>query len=155
MKDVGFKFAGIVDLNEAQAQRPKYTSWGSWLSPSAPYIYNPKECMIIAYKKEWKKEKPGKSYFNEGNKREFMDLVFGSWKYCAEMRGLTDANFSLDIPLSALKILSFEGDIVLDPFMGSGTTAEACIRLNRRYIGFEISQKYCDVMKCRTAQQRL
>lgn len=155
MQEIGFRFAGIVDLQEKTPQRVKLTAWGSWLSPSAPYIYNPKECVIIAYKEIWKKQNIGKSYFNEGNKREFQDLVYGMWKYNAEMRGLTKANFSYDIPLQALKILTFEEDIVLDCFMGSGTTAEACIRLNRRYIGFEISKKYCEVMKCRTNQSRL
>jgi len=158
MKDIGFKFAGIVDLQEIQPHRVKLTAWGSWLSPSAPYIYNPKECLIIAYKKEWKKIKKGESYFNKlinEHKKEFQELVYGMWKYHAETKGLTDANFSYDIPLKAIKILSFKGDIVLDCFMGSGTTAEACLRLKRRYIGFEISKKYCEIMKCRTNQKRL
>ena len=155
MQEVGFKFAGIVDLQEIQPHRVKLTAWGSWLSPSAPYIYNPKECLIIAYKENWKKENKGISYFTDNNKREFQDLVYGMWKYQAETKGLTDANFSYDIPLQALKILTFEKDIVLDCFMGSGTTAECCIRLNRKYVGFEISKKYCDVMKCRTNQTRL
>lgn len=155
MQEIGFKFAGLVDLQEKQPHRVKLTAWGSWLSPSAPYIYNPKECIIIAYKDVWKKEGLGISYFNEKNKQEFQDLVYGVWKYDAETRGLTMANFSYDIPLQALKILTFEGDIVLDPFMGSGTTAEACIRLNRKYIGFEISKRYCEAMQCRTNQTRL
>lgn len=155
MQEVGFKFAGVVDLQEKQPQRVKLTAWGSWLSPSAPYIYNAKECIIIVYKETWKKQNIGKSYFNDKNKKEFQDLVFGVWKYNAEKRGLTKANFSHDIPIQALKILTFEGDIVLDTFMGSGTTAEACIRLNRRYIGFEISKRYCEVAKCRTNQSRL
>lgn len=42
---------------------------------------------------------------------------------------------------------SNEGDIILDPFMGSGTTAVACKQLNRRYIGFEISKEYCEIAK--------
>ena len=51
MKEVGFKFYGLVDLNEDSPHRSKTTAWGSWMSPSAPYIYNPKECVILAYKK--------------------------------------------------------------------------------------------------------
>ena len=49
-----------------------------------------------------------------------------------------------------VRLGSREGDIVLDPFMGSGTTAVACIRLNRHYIGFEINKEYCQI-----AEQRL
>jgi site-specific DNA-methyltransferase (adenine-specific) len=155
MELCGFKFAGVVDLEEDQPQRVKLTAWGSWLSPSAPYIYNPKEGLILAYKSQWKKENSGISYFDETNKKEFQNLVYGQWKYHAETQGKTKANFSYDIPLNALKILTFENDMVLDPFMGSGTTAEACIRLNRKYIGFEISKNYCNVMRSRTDQTRI
>ena len=149
LSEIGYKFAGIVDLTEKSAQRPKLTAWGSWLSPSAPYIYNPKECVIIVYKDVWKKEKQGTSYFNKSNKKEFQEYVFGMWKYQAETRGLTKANFSLDIPSKTLKILGFEEDLVLDPFMGSGTTALACEQLNRRWVGVEKSEKYCEVIKHR------
>jgi len=51
MQSIGFKFYGIVDLEEESPHRSKTTAWGSWMSPSAPYIYNPKECVILAYKK--------------------------------------------------------------------------------------------------------
>lgn len=147
MKEIGYGFAGIVDLTEDQPHRVKLTAWGSWLSPSAPYIYNPKECIILGYKNRWVKDVKGKSYFDESQEKkdEFRDLVFAQWKYQAETRKLTEANFSLDIPEKALKILTYENDLVLDPFMGSGTTAIACINLDRRYIGFEISEKYWNV----------
>ena len=147
MKEIGYGFAGLIDLSEDQPHRVKLTAWGSWLSPSAPYIYNPKECIILGYKDVWVKEVKGKSYFEETpeSKKEFQDLVYAQWKYRAETRKLTEANFSLDIPDKALKILSYENDLVLDPFMGSGTTAISCVNLNRRYIGFEISKNYCTV----------
>ena len=51
MKSIGYKFYGIVDLEEDSPHRSKTTAWGSWMSPSAPYIYNPKECVLLAYKK--------------------------------------------------------------------------------------------------------
>jgi len=145
MQEIGYNFAGLVDLKEIQPHRVKLTAWGSWLSPSAPYIYNPKECVLLTYKKQWKKETKGTSYFNKGNKKEFQDLVYAMWNYQAETRGLTKANFSLDIPLKALKILSFEEDLILDPFMGSGTTLVACKQLNRKGIGIEISKNYCEI----------
>jgi len=141
MKKVGYKWAGLVDLVEMQSQRVKYTAWGSYLSASAPYIYNPKECVIIAYKNNWRKGK-GESTLT---KEEFIEYVSGMWKYRAETKGLTKANFSLDIPLKAIKILSFENDIILDPFCGQGTTIKACKILNRRYIGIDISKRYCQI----------
>ena len=48
MKEIGFGFFGIVDLEEQSPHRSKTTAWGSWMSPSSPYIYNPKECVILA-----------------------------------------------------------------------------------------------------------
>ena len=166
MQKIGYKWAGLIDLHEAQAERVKYTAWGSYLSASAPYIYNPKECIILAYKELWKREMKY-PYFkdeeippisqaqhsinglNNSKKKEFIELVSGSWKYNAETRGLTQANFSKDIPLKALKILSDKGDIVLDPFMGSGTTGVACQQLGRNFIGYEISQEYFNIAKKR------
>ena len=166
MQQIGYKWAGIIDLCEAQPQRIKYTAWGSYLSSSAPYIYNPKECVIITYKELWKREAKC-PYFkdedcipdpllqhsldnsNNSKKREFIELISGSWEYVAETRGLTKANFSKDIPLNALKILSDKDDIVLDCFMGSGTTGVACQQLGRNFIGYEISQEYFNIAKKR------
>ena len=71
------------------------------------------------------------------------------WKYRAETKGLTKANFSLDIPEKSLKILSYEKNLVLDPFMGSGTTGVACAKLNRDFIGIDISEECCNISKIR------
>ena len=143
LKRIGFKWGGFVRLVEDNMQVAKRISqWGSWLSPSAPYIMNSEECVLILYKNEWKKINQGKSYFTSDKKREFIDLVRFGWKYKSEKKGLTKANYSVDLPLSALKILTWEEDLVYDPFIGSGTTAIACEELNRKWIGSELSSSY-------------
>jgi site-specific DNA-methyltransferase (adenine-specific) len=76
------------------------------------------------------------------SKDEFMKNVTGIWDYRAETQGLTEANFSLDLPLTCLKMLTYANDLVLDPFSGSSSTALACLMTNRNYLGFEISEKY-------------
>jgi site-specific DNA-methyltransferase (adenine-specific) len=165
MKKVGFKFYGIVDLEEQSPHRSKTTAWGSWMSPSAPYIYNPKECVILAYKKhhikkvkgepQWKgepyltEEGKNKVAYSEQDKKEFMELVFGQWKYFADTRSLTKATFSMDIPEKAIKILSYRNDVVLDPFNGSGTSCVAAVVHDRRWVGIELSEKYCEIAKQR------
>ena len=54
-----------------------------------------------------------------------------------------------------IRDFSEEGDLILDPFMGSGTTAIACKQLNRNFIGFEISKEYCDIARKRLSQANL
>jgi site-specific DNA-methyltransferase (adenine-specific) len=144
MKEIGYKFAGVVDLKEEHPQH--HSPRGSWMSPSAPYIYNPKECVVISYKEQWKKNKQSTKYFvGEEGRKEYLSLLYGAWPYRAETKKRTQANFSMDIPMNALKMLSWEDDLVVDPFIGSGTTAVACKMLKRNYIGFEISPEYVKI----------
>jgi site-specific DNA-methyltransferase (adenine-specific) len=169
MKNIGYKFYGIVDLEEDSPHRSKTTAWGSWMSPSAPYIYNPKECVLLAYKKTHIKKVKGepewvgevidvaqedgttkkKTVYQEEHKKEFMDLVYGQWDYFADTKQMTKATFSMDIPMKAIKILTYRNDIVLDPFTGSGTSICAAEISGRRWIGVELSENYTKVAKDR------
>jgi site-specific DNA-methyltransferase (adenine-specific) len=166
MQEVGYKFFGIVDLEEDSPHRSKTTAWGSWMSPSSPYIYNPKECVILAYKKDHIKKKKGepqwigvevideetekkKIKYTEEQKREFIDLVYGQWNYFADTKSLTKATFSMDIPTKAIKILTYKNDMVLDPFTGSGTSLVAAEILDRNWLGIELSTNYCEIARKR------
>jgi DNA modification methylase len=137
------------------------------MRPSSPYIYNPKECVILAYKKHHIKKVKGqpqwtgiptdveqedgtvkkKIVYLEEDKKEFMELVFGQWKYFADTKSLTKATFSMDIPSKAVKILSYRDDVILDPFAGSGTSLVAAETLNRRWIGIELSENYTKIAR--------
>ena len=177
MKQLGFGFFGIVDLEESSPHRSKTTAWGSWMSPSAPYIYNPKECVILAYKNLPKKQVKGtpqwegeyqmvpnekiegefrkKLVYDEKDKKDFMSLVFGQWNYFADTQQKTKATFSLDIPYRAIKILSYKEDLVFDPFNGSGTTCLAAEMLGRPWLGCDISPNYVKVAQERLKEYKL
>ena len=169
MQEIGFGFFGVVDLEEDSPHRSKTTAWGSWMSPSSPYIYNPKECIILAYKKNHIKKIKGepewigvetmidnedgttkkKIVYADEQKKEFMELVFGQWNYFADTKSMTKATFSMDIPTKAIKILTYKNDIVLDPFAGSGTSLVAAEVLDRRWVGIELSENYSGVARKR------
>jgi site-specific DNA-methyltransferase (adenine-specific) len=83
--------------------------------------------------------------YEETDKKEFMELVFGQWNYFADTKSLTKATFSMDIPTKAIKILSYKNDVVLDPFAGSGTTLVAAEILDRRWLGIELSSNYVKI----------
>ena len=169
MKKIGFNWFGLIDLEEDSPHRSKTTAWGSWMSPSQPYLYNPKECLIIAYKNSPKKLTKGepqwkgvptdieqedgtikkKVVYEDVDKKDFMELVFGQWKYLNDSRPMTKATFSLDIPKKAIKILSYKNDVILDPFNGSGTSCVAAEILDRRWIGIELSPDYAEISRKR------
>jgi len=177
MKEIGFGFFGIVDLEESSPHRSKTTAWGSWMSPSSPYIYNPKECVILAYKNLPKKQTKGtpqwlgeyqmvpnekiegefrkKLVYDDKDKKDFISLVYGQWNYFADTQQKTKATFSLDIPYRAIKILSYKEDLVFDPFNGSGTTCLAAEMLGRPWIGMDISENYCEVARERIKEYRI
>jgi len=145
MKEIGYTWNGVVRLGENQSERVKYTAWGSWKSASAPYIYNPEECVMLCAKDKWKKSSRGVSTMTRD---EFMEAVKGVWPYRAETHNAKNpAPFSLDLPIRAVNILTYKDDVVLDPFCGRGTTGAACKILDRKFIGIDISQKYIDTAR--------
>lgn len=148
-KGIGFKHhATALWIKGAVSKK----AWGSWRSASAPYINNPSEAILILYKEQWKKDKKG---ITQIQKEQFMELCSGVWEIHPEKKGLTEANFPIELPTNCILLLSYEGDMVLDPFMGSGTTAVACMRHNRNFIGFEISKKYCEIANERLRKEAL
>lgn len=146
-KNIGWKYHSTVIWNEQNISRR--TAWGSWLSASAPYVIAPVEVIAILYKKEWKKSNgSGKS---DITRQEFMDWTNGVWNFNGESKKRVGhpAPFPIELPKRCIKLFSFVGDVILDPFLGSGSTLIACVLTDRKGIGIEIDKNYCEMAKQR------
>jgi len=147
-KQVGWKYHSTIIWNEQNIS--KRTAWGSWLSASAPYVIAPVEVIVVLYKRCWKKTSgSGKS---DISKNEFVEWTNGVWTFTGESRNRIGhpAPFPVELPRRCIKLFSFIGDTVLDPFLGSGSTLVACIKTDRKGIGVEIDKEYCKL-----AEERL
>ncbi len=129
----------------------KYTAWGSWKSPSSPYLKYTWEYLEIFSKGDLKH--PGKKENIDITAEEFKKFVIAKWSIAPERKMKNyghPAMFPENLVYRALKLFSFKNDVILDPFNGVGTTTAVAKKLNRRYIGIDISEKYCAIAKKRT-----
>jgi len=132
----------------------KRTAWGSWLSPSSPNIIAPVEVIVVLYKKKWKKEANNKK--SDITKEEFIQWTNGLWAFSGQHNKSLighPAPFPIELPKRCIKLFSYIGDIVLDPFLGSGSTLIACALTNRQGIGIEIDIAYSILAKQRLIQE--
>lgn len=115
------------------------TAWGSWKSPSAPHIRHLTENILIGYNKQWKKINQGKSDLTG---EEFSIWTLDKWKMSSERERIHPAPFPEELAKRCIKLFSYIGDVVLDPFSGSGTTCAVAKKFGRQYIGIDLSPEY-------------
>lgn len=116
------------------------TAWGSWLSPSCPSVNQPCECILVYSKGTRKKE--GNPKLIDITNKEFVEWTLGVWNMQAELNRTHPAPFPVELPARLIKLYTYQQDVVLDPFIGSGTTAIACSEFKRNFIGIEMDEKY-------------
>ncbi len=142
--DRGMLWKGEI-LWEKNNYNCKYTSWGSWKSPSSPYLKYTWEFVEVFAKGTLKKE--GVKENADISADEFKKWVVAKWSIAPERRMKQfdhPAMFPEELASRVMKLFSFKNDIILDPFNGVGTTTSVAKRLERRYLGIDISKKYCD-----------
>lgn len=141
MLDIGFNMRGEIIWNKAASASPS-TAWGSWLSAANPILRDIHEYILVFSKGDYNRIGKGKQ--NTITKEQFMEWTKSIWTMNAESarRIGHPAPFPEELPLRLIQLYSFKGDIILDPFMGSGTTAVAAIKSERKFVGYDINQEY-------------
>ena len=141
---LGFLLRGEIIWNKG-ASVGSSTAWGSWKSASNPVLRDVHEYILVFSKGQYKKEHG--SGISTIGRDEFMKYTLSIWDFStvsAKKIG-HPAPFPVELPRRLIELYSFADDIVLDPFMGSGTTAEAAIMTGRKYVGYEINPEYVDL----------
>ena len=142
VRKVGFKWYTDIVWNKNNYSA-RFTVWGSWVKPTKPYFKHPFEYIFVF-------SKPGR-YKTKGEKDihpdEFKKWTTALWTIKPEGRMKQyehPAMFPEDIPYRLIKLFTYKGDTVLDMFNGAGTTTYVAAKLNRKFIGIDISPEYCN-----------
>lgn len=158
MIEIGFNMRGEIIWNKS-AGAGISTAWGSFQSASNPILRDVHEYILIFSKGNYKRERDkNEKEFRHDNisKEEFIEWTKSIWTMNPERakRIGHPAPFPEELPNRLIKLFSFTNDIVIDPFMGSGTTAIAAIKNNRNFVGYEINEEYINLANNRIENLR-
>ena len=151
-QEVGWKYHATIIWNEGTISRR--TAWGSWMRPSAPHVIAPVESILVLYKDCWKRPHLGDDLVTI-DRDEFMEWTLGLWSFSGESskRVSHPAPFPIELPKRCIRLFSYKGDRVFDPFAGSGTTLVAALREMREAYGIELDAGYYETALSRIAQE--
>ncbi len=148
MLDLGFLMRGEIIWNKSSSSSPS-TAWGSWQSAANPVLRDVHEYILVFSKGDYNRIANGKQ--NTITKEQFMEWTKSIWTMNAESarRIGHPAPFPEELPYRLIQLYSFKDDIVIDPFIGSGTTAVSAVKSERKFVGYEINQGYISLAKKR------
>lgn len=149
MLDLGFLMRGEIIWDKA-ASASASTAWGSWLSAANPVLRDVHEYILVFSKGSFSRKANHKR--STITRDQFLQWTKSVWQFpAASARKVGHpAPFPEELPYRLIQLYSFEEDVVLDPFVGSGTTCLAAANSNRYYIGYDTNPEYISL-----AEQRL
>jgi site-specific DNA-methyltransferase (adenine-specific) len=149
--DAGWNYHTTIVWNEQNISRR--TAWGSWRKPSAPFVTAPVEMIPVFFKESWKRPDTGKTWDIEADK--FKEWSLGLWSFSGENPNRVGhpAPFPEELPTRLILLYSYTEDVILDPFLGSGTTCRAAKTHGRHSIGIEIDDGYCELARASVGNQ--
>lgn len=152
--ELGYLMRGEI-LWDKGGSASRSTAWGSWKSPTNPTLRDTHEYILVFCKQSYYRPLQGRR--PTISKEQFLEYTKSIWHFTAEPAKNTGhpAPFPIELPYRCIQLYTAEGDVVLDPFIGAGTTALAAKKTNRRYVGYEIEQRYCDIAEKRLKQCKI
>lgn len=147
MLDVGFIMRGEIIWQKAKGANGS-CAWGSFRSASNPVIRDLHEHVLVFSKKRFNRAYRGESTIS---KADFVRDTLSIWEIPPESakRIGHPAPFPKELPARLINLLTYKGDLVLDPFVGSGTTCVVAKEAGRDYIGYDINEEYCEITTSR------
>lgn len=145
-KDVGFLPITTIVWNKNNTSNR--CAWGSYLSAKSPSFPRGFE-YILVFSKSKSLTRQGESTIS---KKEWIEYTNGLWTFAPEKDQKKighPAMFPVELPKRLIKMLSYKGDVIMDPFMGTGTTGVACVNTNRNFIGIELNEEYFKIAERR------
>jgi len=145
--EIGFIMRGEIIWQKSKGANANF-AWGSWLSASNPVIRDIHEYCLVFSKDSLKKSSKGESSIE---KEEFMESTLSIWNINpARAKKIGHpAPFPIELPQKFINLYTYKNDLILDPFLGSGTTAIAAKLLKRNFVGYEIEEKYIAIANSR------
>ena len=145
MLDLGFLMRGEI-IWDKSASAGGSCAWGSWMSASKPVLRDFHEYILVFSKESYSKNKM-QDKRDTISRDDFIQWTKSVWTFPAVNAKKIGhpAPFPIELPHRLINMYSYEGDIVLDPFCGSGTTCIAALQNNRSYIGYDIKKEYIDL----------
>jgi len=149
MLDLGFLMRGEIIWNKASSGSPS-TAWGTWLSAKNPILRDIHEYILVFSKSSFARDRI-ENKKSTISKEEFLEFTKSVWTFSAEPATKVGhpAPFPVELPYRLIQLYTFEEEVILDPFMGSGQTAIAAIKTHRHYIGYETNQEYIELAQRR------
>ena len=152
LTEVGFLLRGEIIWRKAKAAGGS-TAWGSWQSAKNPTLRDVHEYVLVASKASFRRERAGEDTIS---KDDFLEATMSVWDILPESarRVGHPAPFPTELPRRLIELYTFEDDLVLDPFLGSGSTAVAAVQAGRHYVGYETDATYAALAEKRIATAR-
>jgi site-specific DNA-methyltransferase (adenine-specific) len=149
--EIGFQSMGEIIWQKAKGASGS-CAWGSWMSAKSPRLRDIHEYILVFTKDLFSRPDKGES---DITREEFMESTLSVWNIPPESAKKIGhpAPFSVALASRVIKLYSYRGDVILDPFNGSGTTCVAAKKLGRHYVGFDISPEYCQLAETRIAKE--